>query len=387
MMSHFVDAAAIDAHLTQSHGDAHFLIEMMNSLDGLFRRVNAKHMAAKGEETLHYLSVQLTLGVMQNMVHPARCDNGKALTMRDVVMARQRMLDGVHRPAALAVAQRVDAVAAQCGGIENLGTSLIVVGMFKHCLDILHQRFDGTLHEGIVHHDVLATEILFHDVVDAVGHACKGLLHGQSKGIGGVDERNGGEHMLGEVGQFVIAFSTRDDTARVIFGACGCQRDDINNGNGLQRGHFHGHHIPRVGIRTGCAGYGLGAVEHRTATHSKYHIDVLLLADAHTVEHAGIELGIGLNAGKFEYLFVSQQVLHLLIQSAALDASATIGQEHTLAKLSHYTLQFFSHYPFAEYQARGGLIIKIYHCFINIFEYSAAKILLFISFSYLCPNI
>ena len=177
------------------------------------------------------------------------------------------MLDGVHRPTALGVAKGIDAVAAKCGGIEYLGAGIVVVRLVKHNPHVLHQRLHRSLHEGIVHHDMLTAEVLLHDMVDAVGNSRESLLHGKCECIGGVDERHGREHQRREIGEFVVGLGARDHASRVILRACGCQCDDIHNGYGLESGSLARHDVPRVGVRTRCSGYCLGAVEHTASAY------------------------------------------------------------------------------------------------------------------------
>ena len=114
------------------------------------------------------------------------------------------MLYGVHWPATLAVAEGVDSIAAECGRIEDLSPRLVVFRVFEHDSDILHKRFYGALHEGVVHHYVLSAEILLHNMVDAVRDTRKCLSYRQCECVCRVDERHGREDQVGEVGQFVI---------------------------------------------------------------------------------------------------------------------------------------------------------------------------------------
>ena len=161
--------------------------------------------------------MQLARGSLEDVAHPARSDDGQTHAVGDVVMAGEGVLDGMHGPSAVGVAQRVDAVATQRGGVEDLRTGIVVLGLLKHGFHVLHQRLHGTLHEGIVHHDMLAAEVLLHDVVDAVGHTGEGLHDRQREGVGGVDERYGGEYVWREIRQFVVGLGARDDTSRVVF--------------------------------------------------------------------------------------------------------------------------------------------------------------------------
>ena len=172
---------------------------------------------------------------------------------------------------------------------------------------------------------MLATEILLHDVVYAVGNAGECLLHGKCESIDGVDERHGGEHQRREIGKLVVGLGARYDCTGVVFRACGCQCDDIDNRNSLESGSLARYDVPGVSVRAGCSSYCLCAVEHATAAHGQYDVDALLLAYAHTFYYAGIELGVRLDARQLIYLLVVEQLPHLIVKTASLDASAAIG--------------------------------------------------------------
>ena len=112
-------------------------------------------------------------------------------------------------------------------------------------------------------------------MVDAVGHPCQGVLHGHREGIGGVNETHSGEDERREVWQLVVGFCARDDAAHVVFAACGCHRDDVNDGHcrcgRLEAAHevpslFH--MVIHLTLERAChSGYGFGAVEHRTSAY------------------------------------------------------------------------------------------------------------------------
>ena len=137
-------------------------------------------------------------------MHPAWCDDGKTFAVGNVVVCRKGMLHGVHRPAALAVAQTVYTVASEGCGIENLGACVVVLRVCQHNLYVLHERLHGSLHEGIVHVDMVGAEIRLHDMVYAVGNAGERLLYWQREGVCRVDEAHGREYEFGEVSQFVV---------------------------------------------------------------------------------------------------------------------------------------------------------------------------------------
>ena len=86
-MCHLVDAAAVDAYGSESHGDADALIEIVDGLYALLGSASAKHVLTKRGDALHHLCVQFACGGVEDMTHPAWSDDGKSLAVGDVVMA------------------------------------------------------------------------------------------------------------------------------------------------------------------------------------------------------------------------------------------------------------------------------------------------------------
>ena len=87
---------------------------------------------------------------------------------------------------------------------------------------------------------------------------------------------------------------------------------------------------------------------------------MLFLADAYTIEHAGVVFGIGLDALKLEDVKVVKQLSHMVVETYLLNTTASVCQQYTLAQGTHDLRQFLNRVATKD-ESGWGYIIKILH--------------------------
>ena len=197
-------------------------------------------------------------------------------------------------------------------------------------------------------------------MVDGVCASGCGLLLRHRKGIGRIEDGGLREKMRIHVTDLIVGLGSRDNASTIVLTAGRGQRQDIYHRQCVLCEHLTADQIPRLTLVLRTRSDRLRAVEDAAAAHREDYIDLLLLTDLHTLQHARIILRIRLNARKLIDLEIREQLLHLIIEPHPLDAAATIGEQHPLAERLHHRRKLRNH-TLTENQPRRRYIIKISH--------------------------
>ena len=163
------------------------------------------------------------------------------------------------------------------------------------------------------------------------------------------------------ISNLVIGVGSGDNPARVILAPCRCQRNDIHDRDSIGRKCLVRDQIPGISIILCTGGDRLRAVEHASAAHSKYHVNIIFLTDLHTIQHARIIFRIRLYSGQFVDLLFFKQLLYFVIKSQLFNTSTAIGQKNLLPKAAHYFCQLLINNSLTKDQSCRCLVIKILH--------------------------
>ena len=150
-------------------------------------------------------------------------------------------------------------------------------------------------------------------MVDGIGSTSGSVLGRHGEGVCRVHERSHGIEQRVHVSALVVDGGIGDNATAVILRTGSCQRDDVHDGQGLLSLHLIRNQIPCFAVVVGTGGNRFRAVEHRAAAHSQNDVNLLLLANPDTLQHARVVLWVGFDAGQLENLEVLQQVLHEVI--------------------------------------------------------------------------
>ena len=197
-------------------------------------------------------------------------------------------------------------------------------------------------------------------MVHRIGNASGSLFLADGEGVSRVKERGVGIEVRIQITDFVVGLGARNHTTWVIFATRGSEGDDVDDGKCRLSLYLIGNKVPRVAVVAGASCDGLRAVEHRATTHGEDDIDVMLFAETHAIQHAGVVFRVGLDAREFHDFIAFQQFINLLIEADFLDAASTIGEEDFLSELRHHFGQFLDD-ALAKDEARRSHVIKVLH--------------------------
>ena len=223
VLRHLGDAALVDSQIAQVHGDADALEERVGGVDRAPGNLGCGQFRIDSED-VHAVFHESRQGALaQDLLHPARRDDGQAPAMGNVVIGAQGVLDRVAGPSGGAVAQRQDSVAAVGAGQHHLGARGVVVRVRQALAAVLHQAAEHGFAETVVQQGGVGGKVLLHHVVHGVRDAGCGLAARHGEGIDRIQDGDCREEVAVQVADLVVGFRARDHAAAVVFAAGGGQ--------------------------------------------------------------------------------------------------------------------------------------------------------------------
>ena len=195
------------------------------------------------------------------MLHPAGRDDGKTLSVGDVIIAAQGVLYAVHRPAGCTVAKGHYVVARKGAHKHHLRPCSKVFRICQAGFSVDHQALETSLAEAVVHQRGVLAEVLFHNMVHCIGNAGPCLLGRDAEGIARIQERANREQQRVYVPYLVVGLGAGDDAAAVVLAAGGGQGKNVNNRQCLLCFYFVRYQVPGIAIVTSTCSYSLRTVQ------------------------------------------------------------------------------------------------------------------------------
>ena len=139
MISHFINAAFVNAHIFKVHRDTDRFKETVSIV---YRLICNLEIIKAAVDTKHIHAVLYEASdcpVAQNVLHPSRRDYRKAFAVSNVIIRRKSVLHSMTRPARLTVSERINTIAAISANKHHFGSCCVVLRVFYTLLAVYHQ--------------------------------------------------------------------------------------------------------------------------------------------------------------------------------------------------------------------------------------------------------
>ncbi len=106
--------------------------------------------------------------LVQNVLHPARCDNCKTFAVSDVIIRAESVLNSVARPTGGTVANGKNLIAGKRAVNHKLTSCIIVFRLFKGNFGVFNKAFDCAFTHSVRQKRMLLAEILLNNMVNCI---------------------------------------------------------------------------------------------------------------------------------------------------------------------------------------------------------------------------